>query len=171
MTGQLTLDEDYIDLQQFDNKADEVTGAGVSRRPLYCQPSPRGHQGSSSSDSWLYQVIRQLQAIKDLPDGWDSHGGQSPDPCVVQSACALIAALSTADPALAKPHVHPTPSGGVQFHWESGRRYFEIELVDPMTAQFYFLDREAQAETEGQLRVGDSLGAVLAFAQNVGAEP
>lgn len=118
--------------------------------------------------SWLYDVLRQLQAIEKLPDGWDSRGGRRPDARIVQSGCALIGALSVADVTLAKPHVHPTPSGGVQFHWEAGARYFEIELTDPTTAQYYYLDGDTHEEAHGQLRVGDALSAVLNLALRVG---
>lgn len=123
------------------------------------------------TESWLYQVFRQLQAIENLPDGWDSHGGPSPDSKLVESGCALIAAVSRGDAGLAKPHVHPTPSGGVQFHWESGQRYFEIEIIDPLSAHYYFVDPATGTEAEGDLHVGDSLEEVLHYARCVAAEP
>jgi hypothetical protein len=122
------------------------------------------------TESWLYQVFRQLQAIENLPAGWDSRGGRSPDPNLVQAACALITAASRGDATLAKPQVHPTPSGGVQFHWESGQRYFEIEIVQPLLAHFYFVDPATRTETEGDVHVGDSLEEVLHYARCVRGE-
>jgi hypothetical protein len=135
------------------------------------QPQPLVPRFEAPSESWLYQVFRQLQAIENLPDGWDSHGGQSPDPGIVQSGCALIAAVSRGDATLTKPQVHPTPSGGVQFHWESGQRYFEIELIDPHSAHYYYVDPATSTEAEGDVRVGDSLAQVLHYARSVTAEP
>jgi hypothetical protein len=115
----------------------------------------------------LRQALAQLDAIEQLSPGWDSHGGDPPDQQIVHSARHLLLSLSILGDQLAKPHVHPTPSGGVQLHWESGPRYFEIELVDPREARFYFVDRAAQTEAEGDLQVGDSLGRVVELARSV----
>ena len=60
--------------------------------------------------------------------------------------------------------------GGVQFHWESGQRYFEIELVDPRSAHYYFVDPATETEAEGDLHVGDSLEEVLHYAGAASAQ-
>lgn len=153
MNAQWTLGEQYVDSPEFDDAANHVTGIGQ-----------RG-------DDWMAEAIRQLQAIEGLPAGWDSRGGGRPDAPTVRNAQKLLLAMAIADASLTKPHIHPTPSGGVQFHWECGPRYFEIELIDPRSAQFYFVDRQMQTEAEGQLHLGDLLDEVVGFAHRVRSEP
>src|SRR5688572_25712450 len=120
-------------------------------------------------EHWLDQACRQLEAIQQLPDGWDSHGGRRPDVSTIKSGCALIRALANADRELSKPHIHPTPSGGVQLHWESDARYFEVELIDSLTVQYYFLDRDEQVESEGRLSIGEAIETVVDYARRAAA--
>jgi hypothetical protein len=164
MRSQWTLDDTGTHLPELptvtDRAIDSASGANGT--------SPPSAHISPSDVAWLPQAIRQLNAIEGLPDGWDSHGGARPDQNIVRSAHALIVGLANADRSLLKPHVNPTPSGGVQFHWESGSRYFEIELIDPQTAVFYFADPDQRKEVEGELHVGDPLEAVLEYARTAG---
>jgi hypothetical protein len=125
----------------------------------------RHAQPPAFKSNWLDEASAQLDAIERLPSGWDSHGAASPSADIARGARALLESLSTADGRLAKPHVHPTPSGGVQLHWESGSCYFEVELTDAQHAHFYFTDRSVHEETEGDLRIGDSLSEVLSYAR------
>ncbi|HUY36910.1 MAG TPA: hypothetical protein VMV69_29595 [Pirellulales bacterium] len=120
---------------------------------------------------WMVQAVKQLQAIAKLPDGWDSNGAAAPDENVITSACVLLDGLALAEPSLPKPRIDPTPSGGIQFAWQSASRYFEIELIDPLTTQFYFVDRAAREEMEGELRAGESLSEVVRYVRRVAIEP
>jgi hypothetical protein len=113
---------------------------------------------------WLPEALRQLDAIEELPDGWDSRGGGRPNPSFVAAARKLLTALLKAMDDVPKPHIHPTPSGGVQFHWESSSLYFEIEVLDADTAQYYFLDRGKPTEAEGQVKLGGPLDEIVQFA-------
>ena len=117
------------------------------------------------STDWLSEGLRQLDAIERLPDGWDSRGGSRPEALVVEAGRKLLAALAAADEDLSKPHVHPTPSGGVQFHWETPARYFEIEVLDAQTIQFYYLDRDEKQEAEGVQTLDAPLDEIVNFAR------
>ncbi len=119
----------------------------------------------------MAQAIEQLQAIATLPSGWDSNGAGAPDEKFVPGACSLLRGLLLAEPNLPKPRIDPTPSGGVQFAWQAGARYFEIELIAPTAAQFYFVDRAAREEAEGPLHVGDRLTEVLRYLRRFAIEP
>jgi hypothetical protein len=116
---------------------------------------------------WLSEGLRQLEAIEQLPDGWDSRGGERPNTKIVNAARSLLIALSAADDDVTKPHIYPTPSGGVQFHWESTSRYFEIDVVDDLTAQFYFLDRDNRTESEGQITLAGPLDELLEMLRQI----
>jgi hypothetical protein len=163
VTAQMTLDSVEVDMHEFDTSADEITDAGRSVERL----QPLSHLRARQPKEWISEAMLQLQAVERLPHGWDSHSGSPPDRETVWSGAALLASLVRADPNLTKPRIHPTPSGGVQFHWEMGEKYFEIEMLDPRNARFYFVDHEGTTETEGTLRMGDLLDDVVKYVRRV----
>lgn len=170
MNAQLTLDQAYVELPEFCDTADEVTGAGV-QPGVSCQACrPVDRATSYRSPDWMPLSMRQLDAIERLPVGWDSHGASQPDERIVRSARALLAALVQASDRIPKPRINPTPTGGVQFDWERGARYCEIELVDPRNAQFYFVDHEAKTECNGRLRAGDYVDEIVECVIRAGIE-
>jgi len=115
----------------------------------------------------MADAVRQFRAIERLPHGWDSQGGEPPDGETVRNGARLLSVLATADPDLSKPSIHPTPSGGIQFHWESGPRYFEIEMLDPLHAQFYYVDSDKQEEIEGKISAGKVVREILELVRAV----
>ena len=150
------MEKPSLPMPRFDDTPAGVTAASLPAR---------------GGCAWFDQAVRQLQAIERLPDGWDSHGAGRPDLKTIQSALNVLAAMALHEETLTKPQINPTPSGGVQFDWESGPRYFEIEFVDPLTAEYYLVDREARTETEGELHVGDSLNEIIGYARGFGLHP
>ena len=80
----------------------------------------------TSHCEWLEQAARQFQAIANLPDGWESYA-PPPDVEKLEAGWRLLLRLCQAGD-LPKPHINPTRNGGVQFDWEEGPRYFEIEM-------------------------------------------
>ena len=111
---------------------------------------------------WLEQANQQLLAIKNLPAGWDSYGAYPPDAAIIDSGSRLLLAIAQ-EKGVPKPHVVPTNSGGVQFEWESGQRYFEIKIVDPFTVHFLFEDREARESVEDAMNIDDHLEELIAY--------
>jgi hypothetical protein len=119
---------------------------------------------------WLEQARRQLDAIAGLPQGWDSHGSPPPETRNVEAAWTLLVCLCQAA-GLPKPHISPTPSGGVQFEWEQGPRYFEVELVTERAAVYLFCDDDAAVEECGQIFEEESLEPVLRYVWRVVGTP
>ena len=138
------------------------------------EPSARGQtELLGSGCPWWDDAARQFEAILRLPGGWDSHGGDPPDPDIVAAARGLLRQLCAAV-AVPRPHINPTPSGGVQFEWEQGGRYFELETIDETTAVWFYQDSALGIDDEGELGVADSLDAALDYIQRVaegGGEP
>jgi hypothetical protein len=124
-------------------------------------------KSSEARCDWLPFVWKQLEAIESLPGGWDSYGAPSPDANLVASARRFVDCLSqVAD--LPQPHVNPTRNGGVQFEWEAGERYFELEIVAENAAEYLYCDYVARAEETGNVFEGESLDEVLAYIRRVG---
>jgi len=117
--------------------------------------------------SWLPNVWEQLETLASLPDGWDSYGAPSPDLNKVKAAWELLNCLCDATD-MPRPHVNPTRSGGVQFEWEVGNRYFELEVVGERAATYLYCDDAAKVEETGDLFEGESLESVLGYISKVG---
>ena len=167
MSDHATLDEEKVDVAEFEDTTDDVIGIKTSPVPVDETPRPRVEGVRPAIyGNWLAEATVQLSAILNLSDGWDSRGAERPDAKVVRSASNLLTHLFRAAD-IPKPHINPTPSGGVQFDWESGGRYFEIELIDPRVAQYYYQDRDAQKESEGTIYDSERLLELLKFVRRV----
>ena len=91
-----------------------------------------------------------------------------PNRRLTASAGNLIECLArTAD--LPQPHVNPTRNGGVQFEWEAGDRYFELEVVAEGEAAYYWRDHSKADQQEGTVFVGERLDRIRDFIRSVGA--
>lgn len=119
---------------------------------------------------WLQEIALQLQAIAALSDGWDSYGASSPDANKVNAAWSLIVCLCESAN-LPKPYVNPTRNGGVQFEWEVGERYFELEVVAERAATYFYCDGDSHVEESGDIFEDESLETVLAYVHRVTAIP
>ena len=119
---------------------------------------------------WLLFARKQLDAIASLPEGWDSYGAPSSDPRIVEAARGLIECLSHA-PGLPQPHINPTRAGGVQFEWEAGARYFELEVVAERAAEFLYSEEDTGVEITGDIFEEESLDQVLACIYSVEGSP
>ena len=117
---------------------------------------------------WLADVLEQLNVIASLPDGWDSHGAPTPDIYMVEAAGGLIACLAN-DPDLPKPYVNPTRNGGVQFEWEAGSRYFELDVVAERAATYLYCDDAKHVEETGKVFEDDFLSLVFSYIYRVGS--
>jgi hypothetical protein len=119
---------------------------------------------------WMEDVAEQFRAIADLPHGWDSHGSSPPDIRKLDAAWDLLTCLCQVSD-FPKPHVNPTPDGGVQFDWEEGQRYFEIVLVAERAATFLFRDDDAGVEEAGELFEVEPLNQLVGYVRRVALDP
>jgi hypothetical protein len=157
MSPTLTITEEGID------RAGELeNGSG------YTATEDQAAVSTTIPSDWLPGVRLQLDAIEILPRGWDSYGSPSPDARIVEAGWALLLCLCEAG-GLAKPHVNPTRSGGVQFEWEVGDRYFELEVVAERAATYLYCDDAAGVEESGEVFEEESLEAVLDYIRRVAA--
>ncbi len=118
------------------------------------------------SAPWWTEAAQQLEAIRGLPGGWDSYGSPPPRAAVVAAARDLLRCLAQSGLVL-RPHVNPTPQGGVQFEWEAGPRYFELEVISEHIAQCFYSDREAKIEEQQEIFSNEFLDPVLEYIARV----
>lgn len=151
-SSQLTKIEQFIECRgQADNSTNYTVTESRSASPVV---------------SWLPDVLTQLQVIGDLPDGWDSYDAPSPDINKLNAALGLLLCLSE-DANVPKPYVNPTPIGSVQFEWEDGERYFELEIVAERAATYLYCDKGSHVEETGDLFEDESLESILTYIRKV----
>jgi hypothetical protein len=80
----------------------------------------------------------------------------------------LLACLASST-AIPEPYVCPTRSGGVQFEWERGSRYFEVEVVGRFAAEYYFSDTDERSVATGEVFDGELLDPIVEFIHKVEA--
>ncbi len=123
------------------------------------RPTVRSH--------WLEEAARQFRAIANLPQGWDSYASPPPEVGKLEMGWRLLVCLCQARD-LPKPHINPTPSGGVQLDWEEEHLYFEVEVVSESAATYLWVNDVAGVEETGTISEGDPLDAIIQFVRRVG---
>lgn len=139
----------------------------LSDQLLKFSDPPRENAGRHT---WFPLAKEQLAAIAKLPHGWDSQGAAPPVATIVWGAESLLLSLCN-DPALPRPHIHPTRSGGVQFEWENGPRYFEIEVQGERAATYFYSDDDTGEETSGTVFEDEILVVPFFFIHRVSSAP
>jgi hypothetical protein len=157
MRNQATISEQLTDQAEHSNV-----------RARYIVTDDRLTRPAAKPPEWLGQVENQLRAIINLPQGWDSYGAPSPDARLVEAGWVLLLCLARAG-GLPKPDVNPTPSGGVQFEWESGARYLELEVIAERAAVYLYRDDAAGVEEAGEVFEQESLEPVVKHIHSVAA--
>lgn len=122
---------------------------------------------STTQSVWLAEVLRQLNAIRMLPDGWDSHGGDAIDSQIIAAAEELARSLAQF-PSVPRPAVSPSTAGGVQFEWEKEGSYFEIHLEEPTQADCYFESKMDASERQFAFCDGDDVRKLVEYIDRVG---
>lgn len=167
MTDQLTIDEQRVRYRRIPEVPDDLFGAAASTPDAV--PEERGFDPPlrAVQSEWLEAVRDRLSEIARLPAGWDSHGGSPPRRDLLTAGRAIAQSLAAAGD-VPKPFINPTRSGGIQFEWEKGPRYFEIEIVSPMVAEYFYEDRDAGTVIEGTTSDGETLHTVIDLIRQVG---
>lgn len=160
MSSKYTVTEDMVDYpESLDDRPDQMGPETIQDLAAPMRLFVRC--------DWLEEAVKQLQAIKALPAGWDSYDARRPDARILHSAVCMLAALSQVE-GVEKPHVNPTRDGGVQFEWEAGDRYFELEVVAERAATYLYCNDAVGVEETGNVFEDESLEPVLDYIRRVG---
>lgn len=74
------------------------------------------------------RVSDRLAEIEALPPDW-MEAARKPSKAFLRRAESAIWRI-VADGPLGRPHLYPTPTGGVQAEWDATRGRIEIEIID-----------------------------------------
>jgi hypothetical protein len=120
----------------------------------------------TARSTWLTDILHQLDAIRELPQGWDSHGGDAIDAHIVSAAEKLAKDLARF-PEIPRPLVCPTAAGGIQLEWESKDVYFEIHIEEAEEANCYFESQSPRSEKEFVFHDGDDVCILAKYVSQV----
>jgi len=134
-------------------------------------PSEVVHAGQLFVDTgepppWLDQAGELIIALGKLQPGWNSHVAATPSGDVIHGARTLL--LCLANGGATQPHINPTPEGGIQFEWEEGTRYLEVEVMAMGAAEYFYQDSHANVEEEGVVFAGEQIETILDLIRSVG---
>lgn len=85
-----------------------------------------------------YNVIAELDSLKNLSDGWDSYSAPAPAILAIENAKALVTEAASLDTEL--EHLEPSAMGGVGVTFSEGSRDVLIEFYNDGTAHALFSD-------------------------------
>jgi hypothetical protein len=118
------------------------------------------------SSAWRESVVDEIESFASRPANWDSYGADSPRRDILEGAKSLISCIAESG-VPSQPLVYPTRSGGIQFEWEKGSRYFEIDVVSKSAATFHYSDAAKKEMRSGEVFEKEFLDDVLSYLRKV----
>jgi hypothetical protein len=116
---------------------------------------------------WLDDALAQLDAIEKLLDGWNSNGAAAPESSLVEAGRRFLRRIGGTADEISRPHINPIPSGGVQFEWEAGPKYLEVEIVGENAVSLLFESPDEVHELTDRALTDDILEIVIHYARSV----
>ena len=86
------------------------------------------------------RVVRSLQGLNSLRDGWDGQGAAAPPAGVVATAVVYAEAFRRGG-APPPTTAGPTPAGTVLLGWRDPPAYLEVEVLAPDQVEWMSVDR------------------------------
>ena len=97
------------------------------------EPSQSRRVGEDLEETanWLPELLKRLVTLMNLKQNWDGEDGLPVrELCAVEAARVLAVALEYGAP---KPHISPTPDGGVAFEFTYGKRELGLDIEDDLS--------------------------------------
>ena len=116
--------------------------------------------------AWLETVVDEIESLANRPANWDSYGADSPRRDILDGAKSLVSCIAESGVSF-QPLVFPTRSGGVQFEWEKGARYLEIDVVSKSAATFHYSDALKQEISSGEVFEKEFLDDIIGYIRKV----
>ena len=104
---------------------------------------------------WIDCVIQSVQALCDLPEGWDSYGAQPVATKSIDNLVHLLWQVVHLD--VPTPSIVPTVSGGIQLEWHRQGIDLEIEIPSSGSPVVSYEDLETGHEWEREINLWDNV--------------
>ncbi len=106
------------------------------------------------------ELLAELDALKKLPDGWDSYAAPAPRPAAVKNAKALV--IEAGKLGVGPERVEPSAMGGVGVTFSAGRREVVVEFYNNGTAHALFSDdATGDMNTQAVSTTRDGRGGII----------
>ena len=91
----------------------------------------REEEDPGSASPWLPELLGRLEALMNLKHNWDGEDGLPViDDCASEAMAILVMANERGTP---KPHISPTPDGGISFEFSKAGRELGLDVEDDLT--------------------------------------
>lgn len=139
-----------------------LQGVGAGRdwaEPPFCTtfPSSEPDEGilltdafQSRAPKWLLQTRQALDALLELPDGWDSYGAKRIDKERVKATLGLLLGILRDD--TPPPSCVPVSDGSVQIEWHTAGVDLEVSVLPGEVIEVSFEDLQTGQFWEGELQ-------------------
>ena len=115
-----------LDFVTPETSAFEVIDWGIE--PAHASPD---EEDPGSISPWLPELLGRLEALMNLKRNWDGQDGLPVvDDCADEALAILVMASERATP---KPHISPTPDGGISFEFSKAGRELGLDVEDDLT--------------------------------------
>ncbi len=103
---------------------------------MFDEGNPASHariveEGLEEATNWLPDLLKRLATLKNLKQNWDGENGLPViDDCADEAIAILVMASERDTP---KPHISPTPDGGISFEFSKAGRELGLDVEDNLT--------------------------------------
>jgi hypothetical protein len=169
---------------EADYELSDTATAVVNKRPKDAGPyrrrtrvTPEGYQPPPDTSSgpvyasFLRSSLDRIEALKSLPENWNSYGASSISPTAISMAKALLCKLQnrffsmTEDRYLEEEiipqAISPIDDGGIQLDWYGTRFEIEIEIGPTGSLGYLFIEGSGANRTFDE---GDNISVETAMA-------
>lgn len=88
-------------------------------------------EGFGEPTNWLLELLERLETLKNLKQNWDGENGLPViDGCADEAVAILVKASERHTP---KPHISPTPDGGISFEISNAGRELGLDIEHDLT--------------------------------------
>ena len=80
------------------------------------------------TDAWFAEAQDGLDSLRDIPEGWDSHGAEAPNDAAIANTRRVLDSLQRLG--FRPDRIAPSAEGGIMLSFYVGKRYGDIELFN-----------------------------------------
>ena len=95
--------------------------------------------------AWLREVVRRLEQVLGLTEGWDSYGGR---PIKRECARGVVELLARLGREVRAPEVFPASDGGISLEWNTNKGSLEVKIEGADRLSFFAEDPSSGIEME-----------------------
>lgn len=77
-------------------------------------------------ETWLFEAFRSIQALQEMPEGWDGHHSAQISTAAAGRTRQLLSRIRAIN--LPQPSIFPFAGGGLGVQWQAGNRELQLTV-------------------------------------------